>query len=142
MFNKTREQLGAAHRWVVKIGSAMITNDGQGLDNFSIDAWVAQHDEAAVLATLAAAEVPASRIYSVADMFADPQFLAREMLHTVTLPDGRDCRMPGVVPKLSATPGGAEWIGPALGEHTEEVLKSVLGVSDAEIASLRKKRVI
>ncbi|MCB1821893.1 MAG: glutamate 5-kinase, partial [Candidatus Competibacteraceae bacterium] len=42
MFNKTRGQLGAAHRWVVKIGSAMITNEGQGLDNFSIDAWVAQ----------------------------------------------------------------------------------------------------
>ena len=45
MFNKTREQLGAAQRWVVKIGSAMITNDGQGLDSFSIDAWVAQMAE-------------------------------------------------------------------------------------------------
>lgn len=45
MFSKTRQQLGAAHRWVVKIGSAMITNDGQGLDNFSIDAWVAQMAE-------------------------------------------------------------------------------------------------
>ena len=46
MFDKkTREQLGAAQRWVVKIGSAMITNDGQGLDNFSIDAWVAQMAE-------------------------------------------------------------------------------------------------
>jgi glutamate 5-kinase len=45
MFNKTRGQLGAAHRWVVKIGSAMITNEGQGLDNFSIDAWVAQMAE-------------------------------------------------------------------------------------------------
>jgi glutamate 5-kinase len=46
MFNKkTREQLGAAQRWVVKIGSAMITNEGQGLDNFSIDAWVAQMAE-------------------------------------------------------------------------------------------------
>jgi formyl-CoA transferase len=101
-----------------------------------IDAWVAQHDEAAVLATLAAAEVPASRIYSVADMFADPQFLAREMLHSVKLPDGRDCRMPGVVPKLSATPGGAEWVGPALGEHTDAVLRS-LGYDDARIATLR-----
>jgi hypothetical protein len=69
--------------------------------------------------------VPASRIYSVADMFADPQFLAREMLHTVKLPDGRDCRMPGVVPKLSATPGGSEWIGPALGEHTDAVLATL-----------------
>ncbi|MBL8260404.1 MAG: glutamate 5-kinase [Candidatus Competibacteraceae bacterium] len=45
MFSKTRAQLGAAHRWVIKIGSAMITNDGQGLDNFSIDAWVAQMAE-------------------------------------------------------------------------------------------------
>ncbi|HPF59876.1 MAG TPA: glutamate 5-kinase [Candidatus Competibacteraceae bacterium] len=45
MFNKTREQLGAARRWVVKIGSAMITNEGQGLDNFSINAWVAQMAE-------------------------------------------------------------------------------------------------
>jgi formyl-CoA transferase len=101
-----------------------------------IDAWVAQHDEAAVLATLAAAEVPASRIYSVADMFADPQFLAREMLHTVKLPDGRDCRMPGVVPKLSATPGGSEWIGPALGEHTDAVLAG-LGYDASRIAALR-----
>ena len=102
-----------------------------------IDAWVAQHDEAAVLATLAAAEVPASRIYSVADMFADPQFLAREMLHTVTLPDGRDCRMPGVVPRLSATPGGSEWIGPALGEHTDAVLRT-LGYAPARIEALRQ----
>lgn len=45
MFNKTREQLGEARRWVVKIGSAMITNDGQGLDNFSIDVWVEQMAE-------------------------------------------------------------------------------------------------
>jgi glutamate 5-kinase len=45
MFSKNREQLGAAQRWVVKIGSAMITNEGRGLDNFSIDAWVAQMAE-------------------------------------------------------------------------------------------------
>ncbi|WP_068804141.1 CaiB/BaiF CoA transferase family protein [Thauera phenolivorans] len=101
-----------------------------------IDAWVAGQDEAQVLAALAAAEVPASRIYSVADMFADPQFLAREMLQTVRLPDGRDCRMPGVVPKLSATPGGSEWIGPALGEHTDAVLRA-LGYDEGRIAALR-----
>ena len=70
-------------------------------------------------------------------MFADPQFLAREMLHTVKLPDGRDCRMPGVVPKLSATPGGSEWIGPALGEHTDEVLRG-LGYDAVRIAALRQ----
>ncbi|MCK6406535.1 MAG: CoA transferase [Rhodocyclaceae bacterium] len=101
-----------------------------------IDAWVAGHDEAEVLAKLAAAEVPASRIYAVADMFADPQFLAREMLQAVTLPGGRECRMPGIVPKLSATPGSTEWIGPALGAHTDEVLAG-LGYDAARIAALR-----
>jgi formyl-CoA transferase len=106
-----------------------------------IDAWVAQHDEAEVLERLAAAEVPASRIYSVADMFADPQFLAREMLQTVTLPGGRVCRMPGIVPKLSATPGGTEWLGPALGEHTDAVL-AALGYDAARIAALRADGVV
>jgi formyl-CoA transferase len=59
------------------------------------------------------------------------------MLHTVTLPDGRDCRMPGVVPRLSATPGGSEWIGPALGEHTDAVLHT-LGYAPARIEALRQ----
>lgn len=102
----------------------------------AIDAWVAAHDETEVLAALAAAEVPASRIYSVADMFADPQFLARGMIEMVKLPDGRDCRVPGIVPRLSDTPGGTEWIGPKLGEHNEAVLGE-LGYASDEIAALR-----
>jgi formyl-CoA transferase len=102
----------------------------------AIGAWVATEDEEAVLAALAAAEVPASRIYSAADMFADPQFLARGMLDRVKLPDGRDCRVPGIVPKLSDTPGSTEWIGPRLGEHTDAVLAD-LGYTVAEIAALR-----
>ena len=101
-----------------------------------IDAWVAAHDETAVLTALAAAEVPASRIYSVADMFADPQFLARGMLELVKLPDGRDCRLPGIVPRLSDTPGSTEWIGPKLGEHNDAVLGE-LGYAAEEIAALR-----
>ena len=102
-----------------------------------IDAWVGGQTETEVLAALAAAEVPASRIYSVADMFADPQFLARGMLESVKLADGRECRMPGVVPKLSETPGGTEWVGPALGEHTDVVLLG-LGYDAAAIAALRQ----
>lgn len=101
-----------------------------------IDAWVAARDEGEVLARLAAAEVPASRVYSVADMFSDPQYLARQMLESAVLPDGRSFRMPGVVPKLSETPGRTEWIGPALGEHTDAVL-GALGYTPERIAALR-----
>jgi len=101
-----------------------------------IDAWCAGHDEAEVLAVLAQAEVPASRVYSVLDMFADPQFIARQMFQTAELPDGKSFRMPGIVPQLSATPGGTEWIGPALGAHTDEILAG-LGYTAARIAELR-----
>ncbi|MDK9689809.1 CaiB/BaiF CoA transferase family protein [Azospira sp.] len=102
-----------------------------------IDAWVAGLDEAELLAKLEAAEVPASRVYSVADMFADPQFLAREMIQSARLPDGKDFKVPGIVPKLSATPGGTEWLGPGLGEHTEAVLTR-LGYDAEAIAALRE----
>jgi len=102
-----------------------------------IDAWVAGLDEAELLAKLEAAEVPVSRVYSVADMFADPQFLAREMIQSARLPDGKDFKVPGIVPKLSATPGGTEWLGPALGEHTEAVLGR-LGYDADAIAALRE----
>ncbi len=106
-----------------------------------IDGWVGAQSEAEVLARLAEAEVPASRIFSVADMFADPQFLARAMLETVKLPDGRDCRVPGIIPKLSETPGGTEWIGPSLGAHTDSVL-GALGYAPSDIAMLRQKGAI
>lgn len=101
-----------------------------------IDAWVAAHDGAEVLAALAAAEVPVSSVYSIADMVADPQFLAREMIQFATLPDGRSFRMPGIVPKLSATPGGTDWLGPQLGAHTDKVLGE-LGYPQEAIARLR-----
>jgi formyl-CoA transferase len=103
-----------------------------------IDAWVAQHDEAFVLKTLGEAGVPASRIYSIQDMFGDPQFLAREMLKTAQLPDGKEFRMPGIVPRLTETPGGVDSVGPALGAHTDVIL-SKLGYSSAQIVDLREK---
>ncbi|MBL8484527.1 MAG: CoA transferase [Rhodocyclaceae bacterium] len=101
-----------------------------------LDAWAGARDEAEVLATLAGAGVPASRVYSVADMFADPQYIARAMLEEAKLPDGRGMRIPGIVPKLSATPGATEWLGPRLGEHTEAILQA-LGYDNAAIERLR-----
>ncbi|MDP2133203.1 MAG: CaiB/BaiF CoA-transferase family protein [Sulfuritalea sp.] len=106
-----------------------------------IDAWVGGNEADEVLRVTAAAQVPASRIFSVEDMFQDPQFLARQMLETAQLPDGKDFRIPGIVPRLSSTPGETRWLGPALGEHTESVLRR-LGYPAAEIVRLRSEGVI
>jgi formyl-CoA transferase len=80
-----------------------------------IDAWVAEHDCADVVQRLNAAEVPVGRVYSIEDMFSDPQFLARGMIVPARLPDGTEFHVPGVVPKLSETPGRTDWLGPGLG---------------------------
>ncbi|HBX56070.1 CaiB/BaiF CoA transferase family protein [Pseudomonas sp. UBA2684] len=101
-----------------------------------IDRWVGSLPLAQVLDTLGQAEVPASRIFSAEDMFSDPQYLAREMFLSAKLPDGKPFKMPGIVPKLSDTPGGVEWTGPELGEHNQEVLHA-LGYSAAQIAALK-----
>ena len=82
--------------------------------------------------------MPASRIYSAEDMLSDPQFLAREMFLSAKLPDGKPFKMPGIVPKLSDTPGGVDWVGPKLGEHNQQVLSS-LGYSSEQIAALRRE---
>jgi formyl-CoA transferase len=106
-----------------------------------IDAWVAAHDAEIVLSVAAQAGVPASHVFSVADMFADPQYAARGMLEWARLPDGKAFRIPGVVPKLGETPGSTEWLGPALGEHTDAVLAE-LGYSPAEIGDMHRNGAI
>jgi formyl-CoA transferase len=106
-----------------------------------IDAWVAERSGEEVLRTLGDADVPVSRVYSIEDIAADPQYLARAMFESLELPDGRPFKAPAVVPRLSATPGGTDWIGPALGAHTEEVLHA-LGYGVDEIAAMREKGAI
>ena len=134
-------------RFMNAIGRPDLANDPTLADNAGrdarrdeiyglIDDWCAGLDEAEVLATLAAAEVPSSRIYSAADMFADPQFIARQMIESARFPDGKEFKIPGIVPKLTETPGSTEWLGAALGEHTDAVLTE-LGYTTARIATLR-----
>lgn len=121
---------------------ALAYNDGRVKQNAMLDAaigaWTSHHSIDEVLAALERAEVPAGRIYSVADIVSDPHYQAREMLIPATLPGGAAVTMPGIVPKLSDTPGTVNWQGPALGEHTADVLAG-LGFGENEIARLREQ---
>lgn len=118
----------------------LATNDGRVRRNADLDeaigAWTSRHSMDEILARLDAADVPAGRIYSVADIVEDPHYAAREMILSAELPGDVSVKMPGITPKLSDTPGGMRWAGPALGQHTDEVLQS-LGLEDADIAQLR-----
>jgi len=106
-----------------------------------IGEWTATLDADELLRRLNDAKVPNGRIYSIADIVRDPQFLARGMIHEVRLPDGAALKVPAVVPKLTDTPGDIGEIGPKLGEHNDEVL-SRLGYSPADIAGLRARKVV
>ena len=139
-------------RFMRAIGLADLADDPSLADNAGrdarrdelygvIDRWAGSLPLDQVEATLLAAEVPASRIFSAADMFADPQYLAREMFLSARLPDGKPFRMPGIVPKLSDTPGAVNWVGPQLGEHNAEVLAE-LGYDATQIDALRASRTI
>jgi len=107
----------------------------------AIEAWTRTHDLDAVLAALERAEVPSGRVYDAEDILNDPHYAARKMIEQWRLPDGKPMKIPGVVPKLSATPGGTNWLGPKLGEHTAEVLNS-LGYSAEQQQDLKRRGVI
>jgi crotonobetainyl-CoA:carnitine CoA-transferase CaiB-like acyl-CoA transferase len=119
---------------------ALAHNDGRvqnsAMLDAAIDAWTSHHSMNDVLATLERAEVPSGRIYSVADIVSDPHYQARDMLLRADLPGGASVSMPGIVPKLSDTPGEVQWQGPALGAHTQSVLES-LGFDANDVARLR-----
>jgi formyl-CoA transferase len=115
-------------------------NEGRVRHNARLDevicAWTGQHDLKEILQILEAAAVPSGRVYTAADIAADPHYAARNMIERHQLPQGAPIDIPGIVPKLSATPGQTRWLGPDLGVHTEEVLASV-GIDRAEFERLR-----
>lgn len=120
-------------------------NDGrvartQEIDD-AIGAWCATHMIDSALAVLKAADVPSGKIYSVRDMLSDPQFLARDMFEQHHFADGTPVKLPAISPKLSATPGKTQWLGPTLGQHNDEVLAS-LGYDAAAIAQLKADGVV
>lgn len=104
----------------------------------AIGDWAAQRTQDEVLEILNAARIPAGRIYDIADIAADPHYRARDMILDQPLPDGTPCQVPGIVPKLSATPGGIQSRAPGLGEHTDAVLDR-LGVDEGARARWREQ---
>jgi formyl-CoA transferase len=124
---------------------ALARNDGRAAQMERIDeaicAWTRARTLDEVLNIMEKAEVPAGRIYSAADIAADPHFAARGMIEQVIAGDGEPLKVPGIVPKLSATPGAIRSPAPKLGEHTDEVLQAA-GYSSEEISRLRKKGIV
>ena len=107
----------------------------------AIGTWTAANTLDAALAVLEKADVPAGRIFSIADIVKDMQFQARAMIEKHQLGDNELLLLPGIVPKLSATPGKTRWIGPKLGEHTAEVLQG-LGYDKVAQAELKTRGII
>jgi len=103
--------------------------------------WFAARPFDKAMDELHAHDIPHSPIMSMADIFADPHYRAREMIVDVPSEIG-PLQQPGVTPKLSLTPGRITHAGPALGRHTDEILSTLLGMSQPEIAALRAEGVI
>ncbi|PZP21844.1 CaiB/BaiF CoA transferase family protein [Pseudomonas kuykendallii] len=123
---------------------ALAHNDGRSLQAERIDTaiseWTLQHGRDEVIEALKEARVPAGFPYTAADIVADPHYLARGMIEQVQTSAG-PLKVPGVLPKLSRTPGRIGAGGPQLGEHSNDVLAG-LGLSDAQVAGLRERGII
>ena len=107
----------------------------------AIGAWTATRHVADVLGALNAVNVPVGRIYTARDIAEDPHYRARGMLQQVTTADGLTLEVPGIVPKLSATPGGLHRRAPTLGEDTDAVLRE-LGVTHEQLLALRRRGLV
>lgn len=139
-------------RLMTAIGRADLANDPALADNAgrvkrieeidgAIGAWTVSRTVGEALKVLEGASVPAGRIYTVADIAADPHYAARGMLQEMQLDDGEPLTVPGVVPKLSRTPGAQRRNAPRLGQDTDAVLHE-LGLTEEQIAGLRSRGVI
>jgi len=104
----------------------------------AISNWTMSRTLDDVLSAMAEAGVPVGKSYDAADIAADPHYQARDMILETTLPDGSLVKVPGIVPKLSLTPGQVDRLAPQLGEHTDEILDQ-LGIDSSTRADWRNR---
>jgi formyl-CoA transferase len=107
----------------------------------AIGAWTLQHTVEEILAALDNAAVPAGRIYTVADIASDPHYQARDMIQQVQMEDGTSLSVPGIIPKLSRTPGSHRRNAPTIGQDTDAVLRE-MGLTPKQIQTLKDKGVV
>lgn len=107
----------------------------------AIEEWTSKVSFEEALEMLDKAKVPAGAIYSIKEIVNDPHYNYRGMIQEFDGPGGK-LKIPGVVPKMSETPGGTDWLGPKLGEHNEEILCGLLGISPGRIEDLKKKGLV
>ena len=140
-----RRLMAAIGREDLRDDPALARNDGRAAQMQRIDdaiaEWTSRFSQEEVLETMETAEVPAGRIYSAADIAADPHFAARGMIRDIVAGDGEPLQVPGVIPVLSETPGEIRTSAPKLGEHTDEVLREI-GFSEKEIEGFRQKGIV
>ena len=107
-----------------------------------ISKWTPEWDSKQLIELLSKAGVPAGPICSAADIIEDPHYWAREMLLSFADPKLGEMIIPGIVPKLSETPGGVSWLGPDLGEHNQEIYQDLLDLSDEDRRSLKAENIL
>jgi formyl-CoA transferase len=121
------------------------THHQEFLDGIISD-WTSQRTLEEVMETMNGVGVPVGPIYDAADITNDPHFSARDMIedHEVSIAPGERniVRFPGIVPKLSETPGETHWLGPALGAHNEEVYGQLLGFTAERLEQLKQDGII
>ena len=106
-----------------------------------LENWCSQHNAQQILDALEQNRVPGGPIYSVADMFEDPHFIERGLFEQVSI-NGEPLKIPAIMPRLTATPGGTKWPGPELGSHNQAVFGEILGLSAAELAEMKELGII
>jgi crotonobetainyl-CoA:carnitine CoA-transferase CaiB-like acyl-CoA transferase len=122
------------------------SNQGRADDVTFIDAtieeWTKQHPLKEVQRILDEVSVPVGPIYSIQEIAEDEHYKAREMLREVDLPDGSKVLVPGIVPKLSGTPGDIDWNGPSHGEHNEEIYTEFMNFSFEDFKRLKEQGIV
>jgi len=141
MFERLTKAMARPDLWE-EYGDQNVRKANRDVVNGEVEAWTRSLDRDEVMRRCIDNEVPSGPINSIADIFADPQFKARDNLITVDVPGIGDVTVPAPLPKLSATPGEVRHLGPPLGNANEEIFQGELGLSADEVAGLRDRGVI